>query len=286
MSKRRSTVAMVTALRATLWASALLFGSACERTTNLASSRRDAGSHDPRVDASPSDASSSDDRDARPPFSFSDAGVVLCGETPCVCANQLDDDNDGFVDGFDAECTGPYDQDEATFATGEVKEGNPKCGDCFFDGNPGSGDDGCRVATSCASNGTSSGGAGSCETCTPTAECVNNCLPRTPNGCDCFGCCEVAFEGRTLAVQLVDSCSLSRLADAVACPRCMPADDCKNECGRCELCPGKTLADLPADCGSGSGPGYSCDNGERCGADGVCTDLAYCVQGCCAVIVF
>ncbi len=30
----------------------------------------------------------------------------------------MDNDGDGLVDGFDPECTGPFDDDEATFATG------------------------------------------------------------------------------------------------------------------------------------------------------------------------
>src|ERR1051326_4622872 len=34
------------------------------------------------------------------------------------CSNWIDDDHDGLIDGFDPECTGPADNDEATFATG------------------------------------------------------------------------------------------------------------------------------------------------------------------------
>src|SRR5688572_29043604 len=45
-------------------------------------------------------------------------GTELCGDAGCACSNGLDDDDDGFADGLDAECTGPYDDDEGTFATG------------------------------------------------------------------------------------------------------------------------------------------------------------------------
>src|SRR5688572_6561790 len=41
----------------------------------------------------------------------------LCGGD-CVCDNGLDDDEDGLIDGLDPECTGPFDNDEGTFATG------------------------------------------------------------------------------------------------------------------------------------------------------------------------
>lgn len=277
MTRARSTVLFVPrgSLALSLF---LVLGSGCERTTNL-TSRRLANVNP--VDAGARDAAS----DARAPVAFSDAGVVLCGKQPCACNNGRDDDDDGLVDGFDGECTGPYDHDEATFATGEDKSGNPHCSDCFFDGNPGHGDDGCDIATRCGSSGSSAGAPGSCDTCEPTAACVNSCLPRTPNGCDCFGCCEVAHAATTVSIQLVDSCTLKDLGDPEKCPRCMPSPDCKNECGRCELCPGKPLEALPSDCEVGSGPGFTCDDGTECSGDGVCAESRYCVQGCCVPLV-
>src|SRR5688500_10744812 len=45
-------------------------------------------------------------------------GTELCGDAGCVCSNGLDDDDDGAADGLDPECTGPYDDDEGSFATG------------------------------------------------------------------------------------------------------------------------------------------------------------------------
>src|SRR5690606_33835333 len=43
---------------------------------------------------------------------------VLCGSTPCACSDGQDNDGDGVADGFDSECTGPFDHDEGSFATG------------------------------------------------------------------------------------------------------------------------------------------------------------------------
>src|SRR5690606_26909529 len=75
--------------------------------------------------------------------------VELCGGT-CACSNGVDDDGDGKVDGFDEECTGAADDDEGTFATGISGDNvDPKWQDCFFDGNSGAGDDGCRYHTDC-----------------------------------------------------------------------------------------------------------------------------------------
>ena len=281
MSPRRATMISVRTVRWLLCVCGLL---GCSRTTNLVSSRaRDGGTVEPGRDGGASDAGI--DANMPPPFGLSDAGVVLCGEAPCACANGRDDDGDGFIDGFDAECTGPYDQDEATFATGEVKTGNPNCDDCFFDGNPSSQDDGCDVAARCKVDGTFGDAPGSCYTCEPTTRCVNSCLPRTPNGCDCFGCCEVQGTNASLAIQLVDTCSLGVLEDERLCPRCVPSTDCRNACGPCELCPGKTLADLPSECAGVGGPGFTCEDGEVCTNDGECPGLGYCALGCCVPIL-
>jgi hypothetical protein len=253
----------------------------CERTTNLVSTRRDAAAPGPRDGAVPGlDAAP----DGAPPLVVSEAGIVFCGEAPCACSNGEDDDNDGEIDGFDGECTGPYDQDEATFATGEVKQGNPFCGDCFFDGNSSSNDDGCVIATACSETGSAENAPGACANCEPSPVCVNTCLPRTPNGCDCFGCCEVEGTTGTLAILLVDTCSIADLEDVSKCPRCLPSPDCKNPCGTCELCPGKTLADLPPNCAAGGGPGFSCDQGDLCSPQLPCPTGSYCGQGCCQPI--
>lgn len=221
----------------------------------------------------------------------------LCGDAGCTCSNGLDDDDDGLVDGFDPECTGPLDNDEGSFATGIPGDNrDPKWQDCFFDGNSGAGDDACRYATGCLT--------GELEQdhpdCQLSKACIDFCAKLTPNGCDCFGCCTVQLPtGETTDILTGSSCSLAQVGDETACPKCEKTDACGNTCGRCELCPGKTIADLPEDCGeptgtggagtgtggagTGGGPTYSCDGGEQvCGPDlPGCGIGKYCSLGCC-----
>ncbi|HEY6079022.1 MAG TPA: hypothetical protein VIW29_09480 [Polyangiaceae bacterium] len=229
-------------------------------------------------------------------------GTELCGDAGCTCSNGLDDDEDGLVDGFDAECTGPFDNDEATFATGIPGDNrDPKWQDCFFDGNSGAGDDHCRYATGCLT--------GELDQDHPDCElskaCIDYCAPQTPNGCDCFGCCTVQLaDGTNLDIQTGTACSLDKAEDDTACPVCVKSDQCGNNCGTCELCPGKTVDDLPEECSPSTGtggapgtggttgmggsdnppdPGYTCDNGLTvCGPDlPACAVGKYCSLGCC-----
>ncbi len=221
-------------------------------------------------------------------------GVVATGTT--ACSDGKDNDGDGLTDGFDPECTGVSDNDEGTFATGIPGDNrDPKWQDCFFDGNSGAGDDDCRYATGCLTGELEP----TDKDCTLTDACVEFCAPLTPNGCDCFGCCTVQVPGGdTVDIQTASSCSLDKVADEDACPRCEKSDACGNTCGRCELCPGKAIADLPEDCGptgsggagsgtggagTGGGPSYSCDGGEQVCGPGLptCALGTYCSLGCC-----
>jgi len=226
------------------------------------------------------------------------------GNTPVgdtACSDGKDNDGDGLVDGLDPECTGPWDNDEGTFATGIPGDNvDPKWQDCFFDGNSGAGDDGCRYSTDCLTGDL----AQTDKDCTLTASCLKFCAPLTPNGCDCFGCCTVqTASGDSVDVIEQSSCSIDKIGDTEACPRCTKNDACGNTCGTCELCAGKTVADLPAECGTptgaggapGTGPGgdggtgtaggptYTCDNGEQVCGDGLpgCSLTQYCSLGCC-----
>ncbi len=264
---------------------------ACTRTTTLLERRgMDGGPRDGAImDARAADAASEGGardaagRDGGP--IVTDAGLVLCGSMPCACSNGLDDDADGLVDGFDPECTGAFDEDESSFATGLPGGGRgAPCQDCFFDANAGAGDDDCRYASSCGLVGNASGGTPQCSTCDVGATCRSACLPRTPNGCDCFGCCEIRVAGQIIPIWLNDACSLETLDDATKCPRCTPNPGCFNECGECELCPGKTAADLNAACASDGLP-YTCGTGAACGPAKPCSGLEYCAQGCCVLSV-
>lgn len=214
-------------------------------------------------------------------------GSIAFGTTQC--SNGVDDDGDGDVDGADQECTGPADDDEGSFGTGLPGDNrDPFCQDCFFDGNSGPGDDRCRYATACLTTGDPSGAPGGCATCEASAECVERCQAATPNGCDCFGCCEVHLDdGSTVDILLGGSCSIENIEDTTACPRCVQTDTCENTCGRCELCLGRTAADLPADCipdggNSDGGVPYVCEGGQvPCGPSGSCDVGFYCQLGCC-----
>ncbi len=206
-----------------------------------------------------------------------EAGAVAsCGNVACACSNGLDDDGDGLVDGFDPECSAAFDNHEDSFATGVHGEGqDQKCQDCFFDDDSGGA---CKRARSCALDGTDSSGTGACRSCAIEAACTESCLPRVPNGCDCYGCCQVWRAGAPAATVLLSArCSLAALDDASLCTRCVQAADCLNPCGDCELCTGRGLGDLPARCGNAA----VCEGGLGCTLGADCPALQYCLQGCC-----
>lgn len=235
-----------------------------------------------------------------PSVTLGEAGEALCGSSPCACNNGLDDDGDGKADGFDEECTGALDDDEGTFATGIPGDNSDaKWQDCFFDGNSGAGDDHCRYHADCLTGDKPA----SDPDCAISAECRDFCAARTPNGCDCFGCCTVQLDdSSSVSVFIGESCDLEHVGDPASCPRCTPSAACGNTCGECELCPGKSIEDLPASCsttpggtagsgGSGGGgggetPGYSCDAGQAvCSSTGDCPGGDYCSLGCCLAFV-
>lgn len=207
----------------------------------------------------------------------------LCPEG-CECSDGIDNDGDGQIDGFDAECTGPYDNDEGSYATGIPGDNVDEAWqDCFFDGNSGAGDDGCRYRHGCLTGELPP----EHRDCQVSARCIEFCAPRTPNGCDCFGCCDVtSSDGSIVSIQLVEGCSLENVDDETACPRCTRSTACDNECGTCELCPGRTAEDLPAECyppdTDGGMPMYTCDEGTVCASTADCPLDYYCQLGCCA----
>jgi hypothetical protein len=253
----------------------------CSETTNLvgngavmpADAGADSGQRDAAVPAP--DASSTP--------TWDDAGVIQCGKHPCACSNALDDDGDDLLDGDDNECIGPADDDELSFATGSERDAERACQDCFFDGNSGAGD-GCRRASSCATTGDAQSGTGACNSCDVTPQCTDSCRPLTPNGCDCFGCCEVHLGGgQVVDVMLRAGCALATLSDPDLCQRCTKAPDCENPCEACELCLGKGPADLPSQC-AGSPP--ACGDGEpSCDSQRPCAAGFYCQWGCCLPIL-
>lgn len=217
----------------------------------------------------------------------SDGSLVPTGEHcdgPCACSNGADDDGDGAIDAEDPECTGPTDDDEATFGTGipgDNRDGAFQ--DCFFDGDSGHGNDGCQYRTGCLY------GELPPDDCVLSDLCIERCRPAVPNGCDCFGCCTVHLEdGTTVDVLASSTCSVEHIDDPSRCTTCTPTPECGNTCGRCELCPGRTPDDLPADCfetPDGGTPSPMCEDGTPCDAPEDCEADEYCSLGCCLAIL-
>jgi hypothetical protein len=244
-------------------------------------------------------AGSSLDAGDAPPRDAGPCVPVACGATYRQCGNCRDDDGDGAIDARDPECLGPCDDSEAELGTGTASRVTGSCRtDCYFDRNSGSGNDGCAwsyrcdplsVAPSFFPTGSSMCGFdpndSSCDQ-SPGAlsECDASCLPLTPNGCDCFGCCELPAGSNHFiwlgAASDQTQCELATLADPAACSPCTPVPSCQNPCEDCELCVGKPS--LPASCAPGAGPECpvgtsSCDPN----ASGGCGPFEYCITGCC-----
>jgi hypothetical protein len=230
-----------------------------------------------------------DPRDSMP-----DAGgepPVTCVPGTTECTNCQDDDDDGFVDGFDIECTAAWDDDESGFGTETAGDGNVQRQDCFFDDNSGF-DEGCDIHVCCELVECPADIPGPPfdpeADCVVSPECVDYCKPATPPGCDCFGCCTVCPQGNCIDIYIhpaiAPDCDDQTLADPVACPRCEQDPTCVQECGgaTCVLCPGQTLADLPASCTGGP----ACPDGSTsCGGNADCAADEFCSGGCCVRVV-
>lgn len=255
-------------------------GPTAEGLTGASDEARSAA--DPGATTDPADATMSMGSIALPQsVTMTDTGTVLCGDAPCQCNNGVDDDGDGTVDGFDLECTGAIDNDESSFATGIPGDNrDPKWQDCFFDGNSGHGDDRCRYPTECLTGELSLDD----EACAVTQACRDNCQPRTPNGCDCFGCCAVPLPGGGEAnVLLTDSCSAEKIGDPEACPVCVPSSECVAAPGE----PEPADPDDPAtpDAGTPDPVDPECNGRTQCDAESGCPVGDFCSQGCCLVII-
>jgi len=232
------------------------------------------------------------------------------------CSNCLDDDGDGLIDGFDPQCTGPFDNDEGSFATGIPGDNKDTIQqDCFFDGNSGGGDDGCNQHVCCLLGATTKaecqadlvglvnnpaveGNKYDVTQCFPPlgsatipAKCVMTCAAITPPGCDCFGCCTVCEPGSTtcfdIAISPVTSpgCMQDNLADPSACKRCTKTTACGGgDCGgtTCVLCAGQNSTDLPPSCNGTN----ACPAGQAtCPSGSGCPDQTYCDSGCCIGVI-
>jgi len=240
-------------------------------------------------------------------------GAIIGGCTAggTQCTNCIDDDKDGKIDWMDPECTGPLDNDEATYATGIPGDNKDPCRqDCFFDGNSGAGDDKCDWNLKCMAWSKvpkceyDAAMAKDPKRCPPLSDaCKKFCMPLTPKGCDCFGCCDIYDStGAVHTVYLSPTCSTAVLSDPTKCPTCTKTTDCGTPCGKCDWCLGKTS--LPPECyppppepppptdgGTDSTtdtapppppPPGTCPTGvTKCDVSTPCPAGYYCLTGCC-----
>jgi hypothetical protein len=228
-------------------------------------------------------------------------GASACIETSCLgktykCGNCIDDDGDGYIDAADPECTGPCDNSEDSFFGDIPGQSGGGCRrDCYFDQDSGSGNDRCDWSYTCdrlsVEPSYPPSGEAACvyeETAAcatmrqeqPEA-CLAMCLPLTPNGCDCFGCCELpARSGKFVFLGTqrngVGTCDIEHVDDPSACAPCTQVPSCLNRCEDCEICAGTTTVGPRC-----TGTTALCSVGTPCGPGFTCPGTAYCITGCC-----
>jgi len=242
---------------------------------------------------------------------------------PVACINQFyecgdgeDNDGDGKFDSNDPDCLGACDNTEGGYFGGIPGQVGQACiVDCYFDADSGAGNDGCYWNHNCdpmavAPNfypekyesqqcqyDAAANTPGTPMSCTELSmgqsqECYDYCKPLVPNGCDCFGCCELPAESGKFVwlgsenPNGTGSCSIAELGNPDMCQPCTPVPGCNNDCGICELCVGKDV--LPPECMmNDGGPSEQCEAGiQPCGLQGQdpCPVNSYCVTGCCQEI--
>jgi hypothetical protein len=228
-----------------------------------------------------------------------------CCLRPCAghtyeCGDCLDNDGDGLLDSDDPECIGACDDAEEGYWT-NVSNVDACKHDCYWDNDGGSGNDDCHwdhscdpfeggdpsypePAQDCPYDADMVGGS-ECPDA-QSAQCLEVCGDITPNGCDCFGCCQVGKTDRTVWLGSYAgrdnhdvTCETDGLLDDTLCHPCTQTPDCVNTCDECEVCFGMTPDDLPPECKRCSGEG----DGNPCGkaGDAACPDCQICVFFCC-----
>jgi hypothetical protein len=244
------------------------------------------------------------------PDGFNPNNQVYCHGKLYACSNLLDDDGDKLIDAQDPECTGPCDNSEGSFELEIPGVNRDACKqDCYWDYDSGAGNDDCDWNHKCDPK--SPGANLKCPydatytACTdPQSQtCLDICLPITPNGCDCFGCCEIYVNGQKYAETVFLGSGVGCTASTPQnCAACTQQTSCMNDCGPCELCLGKTINDLPAWCfgpkdagptdgtpPDGQGPVIPlpwCDPGViPCLDNSQCPASYYCITGCCKLTI-
>lgn len=239
-----------------------------------------------------------------------DGGSWTCNPVQCAgktleCNDCIDNDMDGESDAHDRECLGPCDNTEGPgLESGVGGTGGNSCKvDCYFDFGNGPGNDNCLWDHRCdtfepeaaiCSYDSSLVGTNDCPA-TQDPVCAQVCMPFTPNGCDCFGCCTMPNAGpggvgsRDVWIGALDennsntpTCTFADIADPVKCPTCTPVANCYNACDPCEVCIGAPLPDPSCTGGMQCASGY-----QPCGLPGQaeCAGGSYCVSGCCQAVL-
>lgn len=178
---------------------------------------------------------------------------VLCEGAALACGDCVDNDQDGLVDLDDPDCLGECQNAEDTFF-GSVVDPNPgRCAlDCYFDDDSGFGNDGCTWSHHCDPLSVAPGYPPSGESCAYAPEepilgasglacetaaasqsetCLETCLPRTPKGCDCFGCCLFPDAPGPVWIGSRDAenrptCTRDAVADETRCRPCTQVASC------------------------------------------------------------
>src|SRR5262245_34354102 len=177
-----------------------------------------------------------------------------------ACGDLEDNDGDMLIDYQDPDCLGPCDNTEDSYFGGISGQPGPPCTvDCYFDQDSGAGNDDCywnhecdphEVApdyhpehvngSSCEynPNANTPGTSASCDEMynMQSNTCLSYCGPLTPNGCDCFGCCELPAGGGNYVwlgsenPKGTGSCSIAVVGDPTKCEPCKPVAACLNTC--------------------------------------------------------
>lgn len=259
------------------------------------------------------------------------SGPAFCGGNKLyACGDTEDNDGDGLIDAADPDCLGPCDNTEDSFWPDLPGDSGQGCDlDCFWDTGQGHeelcywnhqcdphandqsdlyNDMEATPQVDCAFSGSDAEqqslippndpGGLDCDTMFNNQDpmCLDECKPLAPNGCDCFGCCELG--GQYVWIGSLDptgsfgTCDLGDIGKPnflEECHPCVPVPGCNNPCDPCELCVGKT--ELPPECGQGGGggmPQQECDSGNQpCGLPDQppCPSGQYCITGCCVDII-
>ena len=174
------------------------------------------------------------------------------------CADGKDNDADKLIDAMDPECTGPCDNDESSLLLDIPGVNMDPCKqDCYWDQNSGGGNDKCEWTHKCDPENPGGNLKPKCVydptyTKCPKAQvpqCIKFCLPLTPNGCDCFGCCYIYTNGKPSKKPVfLGTGATCTVKTPQNCNTCTQVKGCTNACGKCEICLGKKLSDLPKEC--------------------------------------